>query len=81
MKITGRQIRMARAYLHWTVDDLAGETGLQWARIQQLEKLDSFEKSHLEKINTIKQVLEKKGIEFIDENHTHHGTIRIKKKL
>jgi len=81
MKITGRQIRMARAYLQWTVDDLAGATGLQWARIQQLEKLESFEKSHEEKINTIKQVLEKKGIEFIDENETHHGTIRINKKL
>jgi len=79
--LSGKQIRMARAYLKWTVDDLARETGLQWARVQQLEKLDVFEKTHLEKINTIKMVLEKKGIEFIDEDLTHYGTIRVKKKL
>ena len=51
-KITGMQIRMARTALKWRVDDLSKETGVGWARIQNMEK--SNDKIDNEQINEIK---------------------------
>tara|TARA_Y100000816_G_scaffold292026_1_gene285470 strand:+ start:2976 stop:3209 length:234 start_codon:yes stop_codon:yes gene_type:complete len=64
-KITGMQIRMARTALKWRVDDLSKETGVGWARIQNMEK--SNDKIDNEQINAIKETLQNKGIEFLEE--------------
>ena len=42
MKITGRQIRMARVALKWRVDDLSKKCGVPWARLQLFERTDDF---------------------------------------
>lgn len=77
--ITPNQIRMARALLKWTVDDLSSKTNLPWARIQFLEKAETFLDTHKEKVETIKSVLEKEGIVFIDESDSLSETIRLKR--
>ena len=77
--ITSNQIRMARALLKWTVDDLSNKTNIPWARIQFLEKTETFLDSHKEKVETIKSVLEKEGIVFIDESDNLSETIRMKR--
>ena len=38
--ITPLQIRIARAILRWTVDDLSKKSEIGWARVQHLEKID-----------------------------------------
>ena len=64
-KITGMQIRMARTALKWRVDDLSKETGVGWARIQNMEK--SNDQIDNEQINAIKEILQNKGIQFLEE--------------
>ena len=65
-KITGMQIRMARIALKWRVDDLSKETGVGWARIQNMEK--SNDQIDNEQINAIKEILQNKGIQFLEED-------------
>ena len=65
-KITGMQIRMARIALKWRVDDLSKETGVGWARIQNMEK--SNDQIDNEQINAIKETLQNKGIQFLEED-------------
>ena len=77
--ITSNQIRMARALLKWTVDDLSNRTNIPWARIQFLEKEEIFLDSHKEKVEIIQKVLEKKGVVFIDEVDNLSETIRMKR--
>ena len=77
--ITSNQIRMARALLKWTVDDLSNKTNIPWARIQFLEKAETFLDSHKEKVEIIQNILEKEGIVFIDKVDSLSETIRIKK--
>ena len=77
--ITSNQIRMARALLKWTVDDLSNRTNIPWARIQFLEKAEILLDSHREKVEIIQKVLEKKGVVFIDEVDNLSETIRMKR--
>ena len=66
IKITGMQIRMARTALKWRVDDLSKETGVGWARIQNMEK--SNEQIKNEQVNIIIKTLTDKGVEFTEED-------------
>lgn len=77
--ITPLQIRIARAILKWTVDDLSKKSGIGWARVQHLEKVDNFESSHLEKVKTIENVFEKEGLVFIESSDKFHENV-LKKK-
>ena len=77
--ITSNQIRMARALLKWTVDDLSNRTNIPWARIQFLEKAEILLDSHREKVEIIKKVFEKEGVVFIDEVDNLSETIKMKK--
>ena len=77
--ITSNQIRMARALLKWTVDDLSNRTNIPWARIQFLEKAEILLDSHRDKVEIIKKVFEKEGIVFIDESDNLSETIRMKR--
>ena len=77
--ITSNQIRMARALLKLTVDDLSNRTNIPWARIQFLEKAEILLDSHREKFEIIKKVFEKEGVVFIDEVDNLSETIKMKK--
>ena len=78
MKITGAQIRIARAILKWRVDDLSKQVNLTWARIQQMERSDELI-SDTSKTDKIISVFKSNGIEFIEENeYQHAGVIRKK---
>ena len=58
LKITGRQIRMARIALKWRVDDLAKESDVTWARLQTMERSDDlleFSEKIQKIVNTFKK--------------------------
>ena len=57
---------MARAALNWTVRDLAEATGLHRNTVTNLEV--GRYAGDPETLSNIKRVLEKAGVEFIDEN-------------
>lgn len=66
--ITGRQIRMARSALSWRVDDLSKKSDVPWARIQKLERENSYSEDNDDKLMKIKSTFEKNGIVFVNEN-------------
>ena len=78
MKITGRQIRMARIALKWRVDDLANESGIQWARVQQMERSDDFLPEN-EKLVKIIKTFENNKISFINDDDIFQPYIKLKK--
>jgi transcriptional regulator with XRE-family HTH domain len=57
---------MARAALNWTVRDLAEATGLHRNTVTNLEV--GRYAGDPETLSNIKRVLEKAGVEFVDEN-------------
>ena len=77
--ITPLQIRVARAILRWTVDDLSKKTGIGWARVQHLEKIDKFETSHLEKVKIIQITFEKEGLVFVESSDKFFENVLRKK--
>ena len=66
MTVTSAQVRMARAALNWTVRDLAEATGLHRNTVTNLEV--GRYAGDPETLSNIKRVLEKAGVEFVDEN-------------
>tara|TARA_B110000027_G_C16086573_1_gene286274 strand:+ start:722 stop:964 length:243 start_codon:yes stop_codon:yes gene_type:complete len=76
-KITGMQLRMARTALKWRVDDLSKESGVGWARIQNMEK--SNEPIDNDQINDITKTLIKKGINFFDGDKETQPYIKVNK--
>ncbi len=76
-KITGMQLRMARIALKWRVDDLSKESGIGWARIQNMEK--SNDPIDNEQINEIAETLLKKGISFFDGDEKNQPYIKLNK--
>lgn len=73
--ISGRQIRMARAALGWRVDDLAKKSGVQWARIQKIERNNDVSFGVDEKLKTIKKTFQENGIKFCVSNESHLGYV------
>ena len=78
IKITGRQLRMARVSMKYRVDDLSKKTGVPWARIQHLERLND-ELEHNERIEKIIKFFEKNNIIFEEGNEEYLPFIKIKK--
>jgi hypothetical protein len=66
--ITGSQIRMARAALHWRVNTLAEKAGINWARMQQMEKSNSVPSAPEESLASVKQLLESEGVVFTNSD-------------
>ncbi len=62
--IGAEDIRAARAYLGWSQDELAGNTGLSVTTIRNLESGDMSPRSTT--TNVIRQAMEASGIEFMD---------------
>jgi transcriptional regulator with XRE-family HTH domain len=65
-KITGRQIRAARALLRWTADELAEHSKLGVATIRRAESVDGPIPITVANADTIVRAFEEVGIEFID---------------
>lgn len=77
-KITGKQLRMARASLKYRVDDISKETGVSWAKVQLFERTDSEIDSN-DKINQIISFFESKKIIFENGNEEYLPFIKIKR--
>ena len=77
MKITGAQIRAARAFLRWTIADLAAAADVGLSTIQEVEKVDGEPRvvstlqwrsdARDEALTKIRSALEKVGITFLPE--------------
>jgi transcriptional regulator with XRE-family HTH domain len=63
--IAGVQIRAARAALRWTIDELAGKSGLGVRTIKRFEASDGIPASRTATLAELKRTLEGPGIEFI----------------
>lgn len=78
MKITGAQIRAARAFLRWTIDDLAMKADVGLSTIQKVEDVDGEPRvaptlqwrtdARDEALTKIRSALEKAGITFLPES-------------
>ena len=77
--ISSGQIRMARVYLRWTIDDLSKKTNIPWARLQHIEKSDKLDESLNDKLNVIKKTFEDNGVLFQDEDDQFEKSVKIKK--
>jgi len=77
MKITGKQLRMARVSLKLRVDDLSKHTNVSWALIQRMERDDELIDNH--KIEEIVNFFKKKNIEFYESDENFEPFIKVKK--
>jgi transcriptional regulator with XRE-family HTH domain len=78
MKITGAQIRAARAFLRWTIADLAAAADVGLSTIQKVEEIDGEPRvestlqwrsdARDEALTKIRGALEKAGITFLPES-------------
>jgi transcriptional regulator with XRE-family HTH domain len=78
MRITGAQIRAARAFLKWTVADLAKTAGVGISTVQEIEKIDGDPRiesglkwrsaAREEAIEKINRALNEAGITFLPGN-------------
>ena len=71
--ITGRQIKMARAALGWSAHTLADKTGIGYGAIQRAESAEGMPDMRTRNLATIKAVLEKGGVIFIDGDYSGKG--------
>lgn len=63
--ICGTQIRSARAALRWTIEELAGKSGLGVRTIKRFEAVDGVPGSRTQTLREIAATFEAAGIEFI----------------
>lgn len=77
MKITGAQIRAARAFLDWKMTDLAKAAGVGISTVQEVEKVDGEPRvtslqwrtaARDEALTKMRKALEKAGITFLSES-------------
>jgi predicted transcriptional regulator len=78
VKITGRQLRMARACLKYRVDDISKKTGVPWARVQFYERTDE-ELELSDKLDNIIKFFESKKIVFYSGSDDFLPYVKIKK--
>lgn len=78
--ITGAQIRMARGYLKWSVQQLAMEADLGLSTIRRMEAVDGVPPVSAKSLHVVQCVLEDTGIVFITENGSGPG-VKLKTRL
>ncbi|MDU8913506.1 helix-turn-helix transcriptional regulator [Aestuariicoccus sp. MJ-SS9] len=78
--IGGQQIRMARAALRWSIEDLSQHAGIGSRTIKRLEATDEITSANMTTILKIKSCFEYAGIEFIGSPNDRPG-IRIGQRL
>lgn len=63
--ILPQQIRMARAGLRWTIDELSQKSGVGSSTIKRLESVERVVSANVGTLSKIESCLEAAGIEFI----------------
>jgi len=66
--ITGAQIRAARAFLRWSVQDLSQRCGVSESAISRAEKVDQVPGMQGRNLNAVRAAFEIHGIEFLDNS-------------
>lgn len=64
--ITGAQIRAARAFLRWSMEDLSQLCGVSESAIARAEKVDAVPAMRGRNLNAVRAAFEMHGIEFLD---------------
>jgi hypothetical protein len=77
-KISGAQMRAARALLRWTALDLAKASKVGVATIRRVEVIDGEISATAANQAALRRALEYAGVEFIDENGGGAG-VRLRK--
>ena len=77
-KISGAQMRAARALLRWTALDLAKTSKVGVATIRRVEVVDGDISATKANQAALRHALEAAGVEFIDENGGGAG-VRLRK--
>jgi transcriptional regulator with XRE-family HTH domain len=77
-KISGAQMRAARALLRWTALDLAEASKVGVATIRRVEVIDGEISATAANQAALRRALEHAGVEFIDENGRGAG-VRLRK--
>jgi predicted transcriptional regulator len=65
--ITGRHLRAARALIGWSQDELAAKAKVALRTITRMEGYDDAVDGRLGTLNRIVAVLEKAGVEFLND--------------
>ncbi len=63
--ITGGQIRAARAFLRWTIKDVASASGVSVPTVHRFEQVDGVPPSRSQSLLDLKRAFEEAGVEFI----------------
>ncbi|NLS21287.1 helix-turn-helix domain-containing protein [Rhizobium sp. P40RR-XXII] len=77
-KITGAQVRAARALIRWSAKDLAKAAGIGVATVSRAEVEDGVPSITNANLKAMQSALEAAGVEFIPENGGGAG-VRLKK--
>jgi predicted transcriptional regulator len=77
IRITGRHIRAARALLGWAQSELSKRSRVARGTIRRMEGFDGPVSARTETLDRIVAVLEKAGVEFLNEDRPG---VRLKKK-
>jgi transcriptional regulator with XRE-family HTH domain len=64
--ISGAQIRAARAFLNWSVRELAERCGVSESAISRAEKIDGVPGMQARNLDAVRTAFEIHGIEFFD---------------
>lgn len=62
--ISGSQIRMARAFLRWSVKDLAESAGVGDSTVKRMEAVDGVPNTQGRNLAAVQECLESEGLEF-----------------
>jgi transcriptional regulator with XRE-family HTH domain len=68
MMLTGSQVRMARAFLRWSISDLANEAGVGISTVQRIEQADGAPDSRGGNIQAVHDALIAAGIMFLPDD-------------
>ncbi len=79
-RLTGFQIRAARAVLGWSAEDLARQSSVSLRTIRRTEVTNVRTKMKAANEQAIRRALEGAGVDFIDENGGGPG-VRLRKRL
>jgi transcriptional regulator with XRE-family HTH domain len=70
---TGAQVRMARAFLKWSLADLAENSGVGISTIQRIEGDDGFPAARGGNIEAVYKTLVAAGVTFLPEDDAGVG--------
>ena len=80
LKVSIRQVKAARALVHWSQEELAAAADISIPTIKRLEATDGPLGGRAGTTEKIRAALESAGVEFIDENGGGPG-VRLRKPV